>query len=217
MGKTKLELILFGVLLQRPQTGYDLSSFMEKAGRFLRTNTSMTQVYRSLRKMEELGWVSHTVEPRPGAQDAKRYAVTDEGRTEFLNWLREPYHPVSMPAAPDFFVHLRFRASYLGFDAALEVLDAEIAYRRQQILRNRHRDRTEWIDPSIPFNEDLANTIMDWEHHRGVDRMDRHLEACLELRDRLAAGETSNDDCPRLLRHVGEPEEHEALVEESAG
>lgn len=202
MNRTKLELILFGVLLQRPQTGYDLNAFMEKAGRFMRTNTSMTQVYRSLRTMEERGWLTHTVEPRPGAQDAKRYRVTEEGCTTFMEWLREPYRPPEAPGGPEFFTHLRFRGAYLGLHAVLDVLDVEITFRRRQIARNRHRDRTEWVDTAVPFDDGLASALMDWEHHRGAHRMDVHLEACIELRDRLASGEVPRDDCPPPLRRI---------------
>jgi DNA-binding PadR family transcriptional regulator len=185
---------------------------MEKAGRFLRTNTSMTQVYRSLRRMEQSGWVTHTVEPRPGAQDAKRYSVTDAGQDEFLSRLSEPYQPPSIPGSPDFFAHLRFRASFLGLNAVLDLLDAEIAYRRKQVVRNRHRDRTEWISPTVEFNDELTSTIMEWEHRRGVDRMDRHVEACVRLRDRLAAGEAPGHDYPSLIRRVEDLDEHEREV-----
>ena len=87
----KLENILLGVLLQHPSTGYDLKKFLDTTGRFLRSNTQMSQVYRSLTRMEELGWVAHTVENRPGAQDAKTYRVTEEGATVFLDWLKGPY------------------------------------------------------------------------------------------------------------------------------
>ena len=98
----KLENILLGVLLRRPSTGYDLKKYLDTAGRFLRSNTQMSQVYRSLSTMEDSGWVTHTVEARPGAQDAKRYHVTDEGTTLFLDWLRSPYHPPTRAQDPDY-------------------------------------------------------------------------------------------------------------------
>lgn len=204
MSRTKLELILLGVLLQRPQTGYDLTGFMDKAGRFMRDNTSMTQVYRSLRQMEQDGWLTHTVEPRPGAQDAKRYAVTDEGRDTFIHWLSEPYRPSEQPGGGAFFTLLRFRAAYAGVDSVLDLLDTEIAYRKTQIATNRYRDRTEWVDTGVSFDDELAGAVMDWIHHRGADRMDRHLESCVELRAALAQGELPLDSCPNPLLRTGE-------------
>lgn len=200
MTKIKLEFILLGVLLQQAQTGYELQRFMEAAGRFMRANTSMTQVYRSLRAMEERGWLTHEIEPRLGAQDAKRYRVTSDGKSTFYGWLHEPYRPDDVPGDPSFFTHLRFRAQYLGRDVAIELLDADIAHRRKQIARNRDRDRAEWYGPDAPIDVELTSALMEWEHHRGVARMDGHLEACIELRDLLASGAHPFDDHPNLLQ-----------------
>ena len=69
----KLESILLGVLARHPMTGYDLKKFLDTSGRFIRSNTQMSQVYRSLSTMEDRGWVTHSVEVRPGATDAKTY------------------------------------------------------------------------------------------------------------------------------------------------
>ena len=130
--KVRLEFILFGALLQQPHTGYELQRFMETTGRFMRANTSTTQVYRSLRTMEERGWLTHASEPRMGAQDAKRYRVTPEGRATFFGWLGEPYQPTAL-SDDVFLTQLRFRAQYLGRDAAIEVVAAEIAARHRHI------------------------------------------------------------------------------------
>jgi PadR family transcriptional regulator AphA len=99
------------VLLQQPSTGYDLKKYLDTFGRFLRSNTQRSQVYRSLAKMEESGWVTHTVESRPGAQDAKIYRVTDEGATISLDWLKGPYHPPTRFQDPEFSVRLSFAGS----------------------------------------------------------------------------------------------------------
>lgn len=199
MATVKLEFILFGALLQQRQTGYELQRFMEAAGRFMRANTSMTQVYRSLRTMEERGWLTHEIEPRLGAQDAKRYRLTPDGERTFYGWLREPYQPADVLDA-SFVVQLRYRAQYRGREAAIDVLDVEIAHRRQQITRNRDRDRTEWYDAEAPIDVELTNALMEWEHRRGADFMDRHVARCIELRDQLTTGALPSDDRPNLLQ-----------------
>lgn len=202
MARVKLEFILFGVLMQKPQTGYELQQFMETSGRFMRTNTSMTQVYRSLRSMETDGLLTFDVEPRLGAQDAKRYRPTPAGETVFLDWLRQPYTPHDFTDDPDFFVRLRFRSQYLGRAATIEMLDIDIEHRRRQIARNRLRDRTEFFDPRAPIDVELAGAIINWEHHRGADRMDAHLEACTALRESLSTGELPCDGEPNPLLPV---------------
>jgi PadR family transcriptional regulator, regulatory protein AphA len=180
----KLENILLGVLLRRPSTGYDLKKYLDTVGRFLRSNTQMSQVYRSLSKMEESGWVTHTVEARPGAQDAKRYHVTDAGTKLFLDWLRSPYQPPSRSQDPELAVRLSF-SGFMTADEVVHLLDTEIDTRRAEIARFRFRDRTLPLDPALPFDAALAALVGEWAHRKGADAMDAHVAACEELRDNL--------------------------------
>ncbi len=181
----KLEHILLGVLLTRPSTGYDLKRYMDTHGRFQRPNTQMSQVYRSLTSMEERGWVWHTVEPRPGAQDAKTYRVTDEGVTVFMDWLTTPYTPTTTRSQdPGFFGRLAF-SGFLQLDQVIELLDREIHARQLQIRRFRDRDRTLPQEPQIPFDTELHTLISERTHEHGAHDMDAHVAWCIALRDEL--------------------------------
>lgn len=183
----KLEYILLGVLLGRPQTGYDLKKFMDTHGRFLRSNTQMSQVYRSLTAMAEREWVSYTVETRPGAQDAKIFRVTAEGATVFLDWLTGPYHPPTRFEDPEFGVRLHF-AGFLSVDQLLTLLDTEIEARQRQVAKYRFRDRTEEFQPSVPFDAELAVAIHDRSHVYGAAAIDQHIKNLIELRADLLDG-----------------------------
>jgi PadR family transcriptional regulator, regulatory protein AphA len=183
----KLEDILLGVLLRRPSTGYDLKKYLDTAGRFLRSNTQMSQVYRSLGHMEKKGWVEHEVQPRSGAQDAKTYRVTPEGSTVFLEWLTSPYQPPSRFEEPE----LMARLSFAGFMTPTEVvalLDTEIRVRREEVARYRFRDRELPVDPVLSYDVDLAHGVDEWAHRRGSAAMDEHLRTCEELRVQVVAG-----------------------------
>lgn len=180
----KLENILLGVLLQRPSTGYDLKKYLDGWGRFLRSNTQMSQVYRSLGKMEDSGWVRHDVQPRPGAQDAKTYRVTAEGATIFLDWLKGPYLPPSRFQDPELSVRLSF-AGFMEVDEVIGLLDVEITTRQAEIARYRFRDRTRTRAPSVPFDAALADLIAEWAHETGATAMDAHVATCLDLRRTL--------------------------------
>jgi len=183
----KLENILLGVLLHHPSTGYDLKKYLDTSGRFLRSNTQMSQVYRSLTRMEELGWVEHTVETRPGAQDAKTFRVTQEGETVFLDWLKGPYQPPSRFEDPDLLARLSF-AGFLTPEEILALLDTELNARYQQIAKYRFRDRRQPPSTSLAFNSSLADAIDDWAHHHGTMAMDAHVAALQSLRQRLLDG-----------------------------
>ena len=181
----KLEYILLGVLLTRPSTGYDLKRYMDTHGRFQRPNTQMSQVYRVLAAMEARGWVWHTVEPRPGAQDAKTYKVTDEGVTVFMEWLTTPYSPTTVLSRdPGFFGRLAF-SGFLHVEQVLELLDREISARQLQIKRFRDRDRTLPQEPQIAFDPELQELIAERTHERGSEAMDNHVAWCIALREEL--------------------------------
>src|SRR5690349_3277407 len=183
----KLEHILLGALLERPSTGYDLKKFMDTHGRFLRSNTQMSQVYRSLASMTERGWVSFTAEDRPGAQDAKIYSVTAEGATIFLDWLTGPYQPPTRYEDPE----LSGRLAYAGFmtvEQILRLLDTEIEARQQQVARFRFRDRTIDFEPTIDFDASLARALGQRLHEIGAAAIDTHIEQMIKLREDLLDG-----------------------------
>lgn len=177
----KLEHILLGTLLRQPSTGYDLKKFLDVGGRFMRSNTTMSQVYRVLGSMEERGWVTHAVEHRPGAQDAKTFRVTDEGATVFLDWLTGPYTPPSRFEDPDFGVRLAF-AAFMSVDQVLRLLDIEIDARLAQIARYRDRDRSVDWNSMVPVDVELGDIVADWSHRKGTESIDAHVARLHELR-----------------------------------
>ncbi len=187
----KLEHILLGVLLEHPSTGYDLKKYLDTHGRFLRSNTQMSQVYRSLGTMEKQGWVTHDVEPRPGAQDAKTYRVTEEGATVFLDWLTGPYHPPTRFQDPELAVRLTF-AGFMSAEQLLRILDTEIQTRQDEIARYRHRDRRQQRAATIPFDTELADALGERLHQLGAAAIDTHMAAMIELRRDLLDGKLSS-------------------------
>ena len=184
----KLEHVLVGVLLQKPATGYDLKKHLDSFGRVFRSKTQMSQVYRSLAKMEDDGWILHTVEPRPGAQDAKVYRVTAAGTAAFLDWLKGPYRPPVRFQEPEFSARLTF-AGFMTTEEVIALLDTEITTREDEIARYRFRDRRVSRAPSLPFDEHLADVVGQWAHQTGVAAMDAHVASCKALRATLL-GET---------------------------
>lgn len=198
----KLEHILLGVLLEHPSTGYDLKKYMDTHGRFLRSNTQMSQVYRTLAAMENQAWVTHSVEARPGAQDAKTYRVTNEGATVFLDWLTGPYHPPTRFQDPDLGVRLMF-AGFMSAEQLLRILDTEIDTRQDEIARFRFRDRRQQWAPTIPFDAELTESIGERLHQMGAAAIDAHVTAMIELRRSLLDGKLTS----RSLTSVpGSPE-----------
>lgn len=180
----KLEYLLLGVLLMKPRTGYDLKRFMDMEGVFLRANTQMSQVYRSLTHMHEQGFVAYTVSDRPGAQDAKVYEVTPAGRLEFMSWLERPYQPTVGRVNYDLSARMFF-AGFIGEEALVSVLTQEIRAREEQIAKYRFRDRTIEVSAGSGFDLELGTLVENFSHVTGARAMDEHLARMIELRDLL--------------------------------
>ena len=100
---------LLGLLNYGEMTGYELDKvFKDSLEFFWQGQTS--QIYRELGAMEKVGWLYSKVEVQTGKPNRKIYAITKQGRAEFMKWLRP-----SMDAAPDEAVldALHLRSSFL--------------------------------------------------------------------------------------------------------
>lgn len=177
-----------GILGAHPSTGYDLKKFFDAHGRFMRSNTQMSQVYRSLHRMADRGWVTYDVQPRPGAQDAKTYSVTAEGMTVFLDWLTGPYLPPTKYTDPEFLSRLAF-SGFMTEEQLLRIVDAELAARRDQVARFRNRDRTVPADSAFAFDHELETAVAEQLHNWGTEDIDRHIERLEGFRKAILTGD----------------------------
>jgi len=101
---------LLGLLNYGEMTGYELDkAFKDSLEFFWQGQTS--QVYRELGAMEKAGWLSSKIEVQTGKPNRKIYAITKQGRAEFMKWLK----PQNVTAAPDGSIleALHFRSSFL--------------------------------------------------------------------------------------------------------
>lgn len=180
----KLEHLLLGLLGEKPSTGYEIRKFLNAHGRFVRSNTTMSQVYRSLATMTDRGWVTFTVDDRPGAQDAKIYRVTPEGMTVLLDWLTGPYTPPSRFQDSEFMARLSF-AGYLTREQVVNLVEIELEARRDQVAKYRFRDRTMAIEPTSEFDRDFASAMGERLHQWGTRQIDVYIEELAQLREDL--------------------------------
>jgi PadR family transcriptional regulator, regulatory protein AphA len=188
----KLDVLLLGVMFHAPASGYELKKYLDTGGRFLRSNTTMSQVYRTLATMEERGWVVHEVEQRPGGSDVKRYSITEEGVAALGDWLAAPYNPPSRFQDPDLIARLSF-AGHLSREDLLRIVDTEIETRLAEVARYRHRDRPS-ARPHPGYDADLGNAVNDWLHRHAAADMDRHIASVIDLRARLLDGRSLTDE-----------------------
>ncbi|KYC44093.1 PadR family transcriptional regulator [Scytonema hofmannii PCC 7110] len=121
---------IMGLLQQEEMTGYDL-----KTSCFDRTiahlwQADQAQIYRTLDKLEERGWISCTVEIQRDRPNRKVYRLTEAGKAEFTRWLQEP-HP--LPTVRDPLRIQMFFAAQLPDNAIIKLLEQQRAARCEKL------------------------------------------------------------------------------------
>jgi DNA-binding PadR family transcriptional regulator len=81
---TKTDLLLLGLLLDRPMHGYELYQQIQTEGIDDWFNISAAGVYYSLRKLRDQGLVAESQQRTGGSTRKSIYRLTDDGRTNFF-------------------------------------------------------------------------------------------------------------------------------------
>ncbi|MCU1513566.1 MAG: PadR family transcriptional regulator [Microbacteriaceae bacterium] len=124
-----LDIIILGVLRAGPVHGYELKRRVQRPTLGALSNNS---IYPALRRFESDGFVTKTVEEQDGKPSRKVYAITDAGRSHFME-LISVLPPDLATSDEEFFVRLGFfeevapagRAAILAARAA--VIDRQLA------------------------------------------------------------------------------------------
>ncbi len=86
---------LLGILGYGQMTGYELKQFFDSSVQHF-WNAELSQIYPTLKSLEEGGFVDMHVEVQQNRPNRKVYQITDGGRDEFLRWVRAPQSPADM-------------------------------------------------------------------------------------------------------------------------
>jgi DNA-binding PadR family transcriptional regulator len=76
-------------LCEQSGSGYELARRFDRSIGYFWAATHQ-QIYRTLRAMEDDGWVHVTAVTQQGRPDKKVYTVSDAGRVELARWIAEP-------------------------------------------------------------------------------------------------------------------------------
>ncbi|PKM78181.1 MAG: hypothetical protein CVU90_03940 [Firmicutes bacterium HGW-Firmicutes-15] len=123
-----LEFTLLGLLNRNPRTGYDLSKIVSRTTNFYWTATQ-TQVYQSLKKMADRGWITSETILQTGKPSKLLYHINPEGQIAFMEWLRDP--PDSPTMKEPFMVQMYF----------LDLLDKEEILNKIKFIQAMHEQR----------------------------------------------------------------------------
>jgi DNA-binding PadR family transcriptional regulator len=143
---------LLGILSYQPMTGYELKQFFDASVQHF-WNAELSQIYPTLKALEEQGFVEKHTEVQENRPNRKIYEITPRGREEFGRWAREPSPPADMR---DPFLIKVFFGSHLATEDMLVIL------RRQMEEQQK----------MLAFSETVLRARIDHagkEHHAPVD------------------------------------------------
>ena len=167
----KLEYFILGILFINPSTGYDIKKYLDSEGRFGRKRAPLSQIYTTLKRMTQNGWVRFEEVQREGKPDVKIYRNTETGETVFMEYLHSPIDPPFRFRESDILYRAMF-AFLVEPDLIIEQLQTELDFRVDQISRFRHRDRTLYSEGLSDEQTAYAQEIFDKLHGFGARAID---------------------------------------------
>src|SRR5688572_3144470 len=121
---------ILGILQYYPMTGYDLKTqfFDESITHFW--SADQAQIYRTLDKLAEQGWVESQLEIQQDRPNRKVYSITETGRTELRRWLTtdQPLHAVREPLLIQLFF-----AAQLPNETVVEMLQRQLMAHQERL------------------------------------------------------------------------------------
>ncbi len=131
-----LKFALLGLLAESPKYGYEIKRRFEGAiGNVW--SVSYGQLYPTLRRLAELGYVTKKTEPGKKAADKNIYSITEKGRKKIDEWLLKPLRS-------SYRVKDEFTLRFLFFSklSSVQVRDYLSAQREKTVLQKESYERT---------------------------------------------------------------------------
>jgi PadR family transcriptional regulator AphA len=168
----KFEDTLLALIARVPSTGYDLRKWLSTEGIFLRANADSSQIYRTLARLIDQGFVEYLVDAREASPDAKVYSLTAAGVDRLRELTQRSYTPPARWQEPDFMLHYGLLVPF-NPPSIVPLLETEIEFRRHQVSLYRNRDRSLHVnEPALPVDLDFMRAINDDLHYSNAAAVD---------------------------------------------
>lgn len=157
-----LKYALLGFLNYFPMTGYELESYMSATTAYF-WHAKLSQIYTTLKKLEEEGLLRSQVEPQEERPDRRVYSVTEAGRKELLGWLQEPL--TELEPKKDALLLKVFFAAQAGKETVLTQLRLQLRLHERQLQYYREQTPA-LIERTVGEFPQLADDGLLWEASR---------------------------------------------------
>lgn len=185
-----LEHAILVSLEERSGSGYELARRFEKSIGFFWA-ASHQQIYRTLKRMVDHGWVSCEEVPQEGRPDKKVYRASDGGRAELRRWLAELGEPGVMRNE----LALKVRGAALGdIDAVLTEIARHRDSHAQRLDVYRAIEKRDFPDPGRLTGQPLHQYLVLRGGIRAQEGLVDWCEELLAALRRDQSREGSSDD-----------------------
>jgi DNA-binding PadR family transcriptional regulator len=186
-----LKYVLLGFLNYHPLTGYNLMQIMsDSTSNFW--HADLSQIYKTLKTLEEAGLIASTIEPQQDRPDRRIYTVLEPGRRAFQEWLTQPL--MDMSSLKESLVLKVFFAGQGDVSIMLAQLQVHRELHRQNLTRYTEQTPLD-IEKNIAQVNGSALDAVCWDATRraGIFYEEMYLRWLDETISRLEALATKGD------------------------
>jgi len=156
-----LKYALLGFLNYNPATGYDLKQFIDVSTSYF-WHAKQSQIYTTLKKMEEEDLVSSRFEPQEGRPNRRVYTISQDGKDELIGWLEKPLD--SIEKHKEKLLLKIFFSAGIKKDIVLFELHQQEKLHQKQLLR--YQNTTKEVIDQFKGSTGLSEDAEFWEMTR---------------------------------------------------
>lgn len=149
---------ILGFLQQQERTGYDLKTTCFDQTIAHLWSADQAQIYRTLDKLVEQGWITCTVEIQRDRPNRKRYSVTESGKAELIRWLQcnQP-----LPTVRDCLLIQLYFADQLPNAVIIQLLEQQLAARQAKLAECENIKLPKLDDQSASRDQVMQRLVLE--------------------------------------------------------
>ncbi|MFH2063731.1 MAG: PadR family transcriptional regulator [Pseudomonadota bacterium] len=164
--------IILGMIEIKPMTGYEIKQLFDKSFTFF-SGASYGSIYPALKKLEENGLITLTLEVQDGKPNRKIYTIKEKGRAVYLESLLTPLKPTKLKN--DLLTRLFF-FSNVPEGKRLQLIDEQI-----EMMEKKHG----FLQELEPFVLESADEFQLLCYQYGIDLLIRNIIGMKSIKQKI--------------------------------
>jgi DNA-binding PadR family transcriptional regulator len=160
--RSATEYVILGALMSGQKHGYELMQFLASALEAT-WQVSTSQLYVLLKRLERQGWLGSRAEPQLDRPSKRVFYITPEGRSKFLEWVKQPVHHVR-DLRMEFLCKLFF-LDHLALQGGNRLVDAQVGVLQEllkKIQEDPRKDESGFMKVLYGFKARSVECMLRW-------------------------------------------------------